>query len=92
MAKHQTYYMALKAERDTLLAKHGFVRVGSEDGYQWESPVLVTRGVYQRLGKLERLMTVALGKSPLHWLEYALMYQSRARGDSIRTINKWFSK
>jgi hypothetical protein len=83
------YYKALEAERDTLLEKHGFVRVGSEDGYQWESPRLVTAKVYRRIGKLERLMGMVRAGKAWDWLEYSFAYQSRPRGDSIRTLNNW---
>lgn len=83
------YYKALEAERDHLLSIHGFVRVGSEDGYQWESPQFVSLKVFRRIGKLERLMGMVRAGKAWEWLEYSFKYQSRPRGISIRTMNNW---
>lgn len=92
MAKFRTpYYITLEAERDSLLDKHGFDRVGSEDGYHWESPRFVPVNVYRRIGKLERLMGMIRAGHAWDWLEYTFAYTSRPQGVSIRTLNKWMS-
>lgn len=85
------YYLTLEKELNRLLAVHGFKQMRTEDGTHWESPRSVSNNVYRRIGKIERLMNIARHGKAWEWEQYAFVHQSRIRGVSERTLNKWYA-
>lgn len=87
------YLNILKAQRLALLAKYQFLfaRPSVEDMHQWESPVHVPSNVLAELGKLDARISMAERGRAMHWINYAMTYNFRPRGMSVRSLNKWMA-
>lgn len=85
------YIKALKAQRDALKARAGYVKQWSEDGVSWYAPVRVRPEVIRKLCKLSRLIDMARNGNADPLSMYRADFQCRTQRISERTLNEWYA-
>lgn len=90
--RHRAYRDTLKKELSQLMKKHGYKKVGSEDGYQMFSEVKVRDVVVKRIAKLQRMLKVTQGKRVDHksYYEFDAGCHVRRHRYSCRALDRFY--
>lgn len=91
-ARGRAYRDTLKKELSQLMKKHGYKKVGSEDGYQMFSEVKVRDVVVKRIAKLQRMLKVTQGKHVDHksYYEFDAGCHVRRHRYSCRALDRFY--